>query len=217
MIIDPQKKTSEQILNLASFKNRQILEIGCGDGHTTRQLVEQATEFIAIDPDPDSIAKAKESIPGVDFRVGSGEDLGFPNDSFDVVLFTKSLHHQKGSQALNEASRVLREDGQVLVLEPAVDGDLSIICNLFDDETDVLNTAVKAMDNSTFKVVSREEFNTDWVFEYNQDLYSWLFDYYDMLYDESKIPKVNQLLGSKQYSSPLVLSHKLVITSLANH
>lgn len=217
MIIDPKKQTSEQILNLASFKNKTVLEIGCGDGHTTMQLVDQATGFIAIDPNSESIAKAKECILGVDFRVGSGENLEFPKDSFDVVLFTQSLHHQNGYQALNEASRVLREGGQVLVVEPAVDGELSILCNIFDDETNVLNTAVKAMDNSKFKIVSREEFDTDWVFENKQEFYNWLFDYYDILYDESKITQVNHILGSKQYFSPLVLVHKLVITNITNH
>lgn len=217
MIIDPKSQTREQILHFANFNNRKVLEIGCGDGHTTRQLVDQAAEFIAIDPDPESIAKAKESLSGVDFRVGSGEDLEFLNNSFDVVLFTKSLHHQNGPQALIETSRVLREGGQVLVVEPAVDGNLSDICNLFDDETSVLTSAVEAMDNSHFKVVYREEFDTNWVFENKQEFYNWLFDYYDMPYDESKIKQVNQLLGSKQHSSPLVLVHKLIITTLTNH
>ena len=108
MIIDPKSQTREQILHFANFNNRRVLEIGCGDGHTTRQLVDQAAEFIAIDPDPESIAKAKESLSGVDFRVGSGEDLEFLNNSFDVVLFTKSLHHQNGPQALIECWYPLR-------------------------------------------------------------------------------------------------------------
>jgi hypothetical protein len=54
------------------------------------------------------------------------------------------------------------------------------------------------------------------VYENKQEFHNWLFDYYNMPYDQSKIKQVNQLLGSKQHFSPLVLVHKLMITTLTH-
>lgn len=214
MIIDREKLTLEKIFAYASLENRKILEIGCGDGRITEGLFVKSGSLVAIDPDPKSISIAKERIPDADFRVGSGEDLGFLNDAFDVVLFTLSLHHQNARKALKETAAVLKDDGQVLIIEPAVDSEVSIICNVFNDETAVLNNAVKDINASIFNVVCSEKFHAEWEFENNEELYSWLFDFYQTPFDHLKVAQVNQRLGNNKQSKPVILRDKLVITIL---
>jgi ubiquinone/menaquinone biosynthesis C-methylase UbiE len=214
MIIDKQNLTVAKILASRNLENLKVLEVGCGDGRITADLFGGAGSLTAIDPDAGSIASARERIPDADFRVGSGECLGFPDDSIDVVLFTLSLHHQNSHQALKEAARVLREYGQVLIVEPAIDSEISAICNLFNDETEVLNNAIEAINAGKFEVICVETFCVEWEFKDNQELYDWLCDHYHTRYDQTKVEKVNQLLGRKQWDRPVNLREKLVITKL---
>ncbi|MBT8362806.1 MAG: class I SAM-dependent methyltransferase [Deltaproteobacteria bacterium] len=214
MIIDKEELTLVKILALANLENRKVLEIGCGDGRITKGLLANSGSLIAIDPDSAAISTAKERIPEVDFRVGSGESLGFLNDCFDVVLFTLSLHHQNSSKALKEAAKVLNDDGQILIVEPVADSEISIICDIIESETDALNNAINAINTSMFKVVFAEEFYPEWEFENNRELYSWLFDHYQIPYDKSKVVRINKLLGDKKRSRPINLGDKHVIISL---
>lgn len=214
MIIDKESLTLEKILAFANLENRKVLEIGCGDGRITEGLLVNSGSLIAIDPDSAAISTAKGRLPDVDFRVGSGESLGFLNDCFDVVLFTLSLHHQNSSKALKEAAKVLNVDGQVLIIEPVVDSEISIICDIIESETEALNNAVNAINTSMFKVVCAEEFYPEWEFENNRELYRWLFDHYQIPYDKSKVDRINELLGDKQRSRPINLGDKHLITSL---
>lgn len=217
MINDKEHLTVEKILTFADFESQAVLEVGCGNGRITQGLIGKAESLIAIDPNTDAIANAIKRTPNVDFRIGSGENLEFNDASFDIVVFTLSLHHQNCDIALDEAARVLRDDGQILVIEPAVDSEVSIICNIFHDETPVLKNAIKAIDESLFKIASTEIFYTEWEFVDNQELYNWLFDFYQTPHDKIKIGKVNRLLGLRQDSRPINLQDKLAITRLTKH
>ncbi|WP_136809888.1 class I SAM-dependent methyltransferase [Desulfosediminicola flagellatus] len=214
MINDKGHLTVEKIVNFANLESQAVLEIGCGDGRITQGLIGKSESLIAIDPNPNAIATAKKRIPNADFRIGSGETLEFNDASFDMVLFTLSLHHQQCDMALGEAARVLKDSGKILVIEPAVDSEISIICNVFHDETPVLENAIKAIDASIFKIACTEVFYTEWEFVDNQELYNWLFEFYQTPYDNVKLGKVNALLGLSKGSRPLNLKDKLVITKL---
>lgn len=214
MIIDKGDVTLTKILEFAELANKQVLEIGCGDGRITMGLAGKPQSLTAVDPDSGSLEIAKKRIADVDFQVGTGESLMFADDSFDLVLFTLSLHHQNSYKALAEAARVLKGDGQVLVVEPAVDSRLSIICNVFIDETEVLTRAMRAMDESSFAISHRDVFYTSWEFTDVNELHDWLFDFYECPYDKKKAESVNALLGNQLQENPLVVSDKYMITSL---
>src|SRR6267142_2241510 len=51
----------------------------------------------------------------VHFLRGSAEDLSFPDGVFDAVICRLALPYTDNSQALAEASRVLRRGGQYLL------------------------------------------------------------------------------------------------------
>ena len=209
--------TLAKILQFVDLRDQEVLEIGCGDGRITSQLVGKAKRLVAIDPDAANIAEAKENMGGVGLRIGSGECLEFPSGSFGVILFTLSLHHQDSRVALREAQRVLRDDGRLVILEPVNDGEIEQVCNLFHDEAQVLQDALCAIEASDFEVERSEVFYTYWEFENEHELYEWLFTYYQKPFDSSLVVLIGRLLGNKVRSSSIILQDKTMIVSLRKH
>ena len=209
--------TLSKILQFADLRDQEVLEIGCGEGRITTQLVGKVKRLVAIDPDPAIIAEAKENTEGVSLRIGSGECLEFSSDSFDVILFTLSLHHQDSSLALREAKRVLRDHGRVVILEPVNDGEIEQVCNFFQNEAQVLQDTAHAIEASDFEVEGSEVFYTSWEFENEHELYEWLFTYYQKPFDNSLVVLIGELLGDKVKSPPIILQDKIMIISLRKH
>ena len=209
--------TLSKILQFADLRDQEVLEIGCGEGRITTQLVGKVKRLVAIDPDAEIIAEAKENTKGVSLRIGSGECLEFPSESFDIILFTLSLHHQDSSLALREAKRVLRDHGRVVILEPVNDGEIEQVCNFFQNEAQVLQDTAHAIEASDFEVESSEVFYTSWEFENEHELYEWLFTYYQKPFDNSLVVLIGELLGDKVKSPPIILQDKIMIISLRKH
>jgi 2-polyprenyl-3-methyl-5-hydroxy-6-metoxy-1,4-benzoquinol methylase len=74
-----------------SFAGTRVLEIGCGDGRLTRRYAAGAASVVAIDPQPDAIARLRAALPAVDARAVAIEDVALPRHSVDVVIFAWSL------------------------------------------------------------------------------------------------------------------------------
>ena len=204
------KKVKEHC-NLA---NKAVLEIGCGDGRISSKLAPGCASFIAIDPDKKSIDKAKTTFPGIDFRVGSGEKNSFPESSFDIVIFTLSLHHQNSYRALDEASRVVKTNGQVIIVEPVIDGELEKVCAFLNNEDTQKLHAQYAINMSSFSVVSSEILNSKWVFESENDLFQSLFEYYNMPFDSDIAMNIKRYLGNRIKSEPITLTDKMIVQVL---
>jgi ubiquinone/menaquinone biosynthesis C-methylase UbiE len=106
--IDPDLTKIEEFVQLSG---KTLLDIGCGDGRLTALLAGKPEAITAIDPDESRIETARGNISGVNFLVGSGEELDFAKETFDIVLFSYSLHHQNCTKALAEAGQVVRQTG----------------------------------------------------------------------------------------------------------
>jgi ubiquinone/menaquinone biosynthesis C-methylase UbiE len=216
MELDKEQIENTMIERFADLEGKRILEVGCGDGRVTAFLAEKAENLIAIDPEEGCIVEARENIKGVDFRVGSGEALEFEGDSFDLVIFTMSLHHHRNCErALREAYRVLDKGGQLLILEPAIDGQIQRLFHLFTDETEAIEKARNAIGAPDFCPDRRETFYKDWVFEDKEELYNYHFEHYgDSHYDGSIVGSINELLGERIDERPIIVKDKLKIVSM---
>jgi ubiquinone/menaquinone biosynthesis C-methylase UbiE len=53
------------------------------------------------------------------------------NESFYIVIFSYSLHHQDCAKALAEAKRVLRRGGHILIIESTPDGGFTLFVSIF--------------------------------------------------------------------------------------
>jgi ubiquinone/menaquinone biosynthesis C-methylase UbiE len=81
-------------------------------------------ELVGVDISPAMVATAQENIKragyaaAIDLRVAAAEALPFPDESFNAVVSTGSLHHWKPPlAALNEVHRVLKAGGYALVYD----------------------------------------------------------------------------------------------------
>ena len=216
MELDKEKTEIRMIERFADLKGNRVLEVGCGNGHLTSLLAEKSAELVGIDPDGASIAEARRNIKGVNFRIGSGEALEFEDESFDLVIFTMSLHHHTDCVlALREAHRTLKKDGRLLILEPAVDGETQRIYHLFANETPAIERALDATNSSDFNLEQHETFYKNWVFKDKEELYSYHFENYGSTdYDAGIVSNINKLLGEKINDKPVILRDKLEIFSM---
>lgn len=106
-------------------KDKDILEIGCGNGHGTKLIQKyfNPKKITAIDLDEKMIEKAKKGTKdiSVTFQVADAAKLPFASSSFDAVFDFGIIHHiPNWKDCLKELGRVLKPGGQ-LILE-----DLSI-------------------------------------------------------------------------------------------
>lgn len=211
---DERQVTLAEIERLAGLDGLEVLEIGCGDGDVTCDLAGRPKKMIAIDPDEASLALARSNVPGVDFRVGSGERLDFPDHSFDLVLFTLSLHHQDASRAMTEAYRVLKEDGRVLVIEPTVDGEVERLFNMVEDETDDILRAAASIKTGPFNLEQSNIYFIEYEFVDRQELYQWIGDCFRTSLSSNITERMDGILGRRINNKPLVVQEKLSIVSL---
>ena len=82
----------ESVLELLDIKpGEQILDMGCGTGHLTKQIKDHGAEVTGIDASAEMIEKAEKEFPGVDFKVADGANFHF-NKAFDAVFSNAALH-----------------------------------------------------------------------------------------------------------------------------
>lgn len=99
------------------IENKKILDIGCGTGAFAPLFNSQ--NYFGIDILPVYIEYAKKNCKG-SFEVMDATNLKFPSESFDRVLIMAVLHHLNDEDAdmvVKEALRVLKPNGQVLIME----------------------------------------------------------------------------------------------------
>lgn len=61
----------------------RVLDLGCGDGALSRQLIDAGAELVGVDASPELVAAARER--GVDARVGDGQTLVL-DQTFDAAF-----------------------------------------------------------------------------------------------------------------------------------
>jgi ubiquinone/menaquinone biosynthesis C-methylase UbiE len=94
------------------------LEIGCGEGTNLVRLARRGTCF-GVDLFPAKLHFAASELPEVRFAVANAARLPFRSGSFRSVFVRDLLHHVPNPAAvLEEAVRVLAEDGTLCLLEP---------------------------------------------------------------------------------------------------
>lgn len=110
------------------FKNPKILEIGCGNGYTTEQIVRQLDiKLMCVDFCEEFIEIAKKrNLQNATFKVGDVLNLKFDDASFDIVFTERCLINldswEKQQKVLNEIRRILKVGGAFLMIEAFTDG-----------------------------------------------------------------------------------------------
>jgi SAM-dependent methyltransferase len=108
---------SPQLASFASVRpGQRVLDVGCGPGALTSELVERLgpTGVAAVDPSESFVAAARERHPGVDVRQASAEDLPYRAATFDAALAQLVVHFMADPVlGIREMARVTRRGGVV--------------------------------------------------------------------------------------------------------
>jgi SAM-dependent methyltransferase len=142
----------EILSRLLPLEGARVIELGCGAAGTTRQIAERTDVDEIVAAEVDSIQHAKnleiDDLPTVTFKSFGAEAIAEPEDSFDIVLMFKSLHHVPGpamDDALSEIRRVLKPGGLAYISEPVFAGSFNEVIRLFHDESSVRLAAFEAV------------------------------------------------------------------------
>lgn len=95
---------------------RTVLDLGAGTGKLTASLIGRGAKVVAVEPDPEMLAELRRSLPSVDARLGTAEQVPVPDGSVDAVLVGQAWHWFDADRALAEVRRVLRPGGTLGLL-----------------------------------------------------------------------------------------------------
>lgn len=101
-------------------KEDTVLELGCGTGYFTREILHTNAKVVAIDISPDLLNVARETISSenVTFVEENAYQMSFRDNQFDAVIGSSVLHHLDIEKAIAEIHRVMKPNGIVAFTEP---------------------------------------------------------------------------------------------------
>ncbi len=137
---------------LLPLKDARILDLGCGAAEVSRAIADSVSGSDVVAMETDAVQHEEnlkaDQLPNLEFKLGGAERIPERDESFDVVLMLKSLHHVPANdmdQALREVRRVLHMDGLAFIVEPVFGGALNDILRVFHDEKEVRLAAFDAV------------------------------------------------------------------------
>jgi ubiquinone/menaquinone biosynthesis C-methylase UbiE/DNA-binding transcriptional ArsR family regulator len=112
-------------LALRLVPNVVVADLGAGEGLISQLLARNAKQVWCIDNSPRMIEVGtelarKNDLANLTYKLGDIEQVPLPDESVDLAILSQALHHARHPQkAVDEAHRILRPGGQLLVLELA--------------------------------------------------------------------------------------------------
>lgn len=105
----------------SEFKNKKVLEVGCGLGADLQKFKEAGADVYAIDSSESAghtlskrFALINESFK---FKAADFRSIPFDNESFDLYYSFGVLHHSPWiKNGIEEAYRVLKSDGEMIIM-----------------------------------------------------------------------------------------------------
>ena len=100
-----------------------VADLGAGEGLVSQLIAHRAERVWCIDTSPrmvevgTELAK-KNGLAKLTYKLGDIESVPLPDRSVDLAILSQALHHASHPQtAVNEACRILKSGGQLLVLD----------------------------------------------------------------------------------------------------
>ena len=111
---------------LGPLADQRLLDVGTGTGEVLRQLARRAgrpRQAIGVDSSPAMLSRVPALPAGWDIRHSDARRLPFGDRAFDLAVASYVLHvlpHADVPAALAELRRVLRPDGRLVTVTPAI-------------------------------------------------------------------------------------------------
>jgi ubiquinone/menaquinone biosynthesis C-methylase UbiE len=109
-------------LDKIDFRNKQVLEIGLGQGADSMQLINRGAIYHGIDLTEESVRRVKERFalfnkPYQQVQVANAEQIPYADNSFDIVYSHGVIHHSPNIEKIvAEIHRVLKPGGQAVIM-----------------------------------------------------------------------------------------------------
>jgi SAM-dependent methyltransferase len=105
--------------SLEDLSKGKILDVGCGSGADLKKLRDKGWETYGVDISSIAVKHARKL--GLDVFSGELNEAMFPNGYFDVIVMKYALEHMHNPlKVLNEAHRILRDDGLLVIGVPNI-------------------------------------------------------------------------------------------------
>jgi ubiquinone/menaquinone biosynthesis C-methylase UbiE len=118
----PYEAYSELLQYLKVVKGKSLLDVGCGTGYFLKQAASAGLQTYGVDISEEGVKIAQGISPTSKLQVGKGEELKFPDGSFDYVTCNGVLEHfldmEKG---IREIVRVGKSDAAFCIVVPNSD------------------------------------------------------------------------------------------------
>ena len=116
------KNIRHDLLPLISEEDKCILEVGCAEGMTGKELKKRPGMFVAgIEMNKDAAEIARNVLD--DVIIGDIEEMEIPYNpsSFDCIIFADVLEHLVDPlAAIHKVKKVLKNDGTIIMSIPNV-------------------------------------------------------------------------------------------------
>lgn len=109
-----------RVVGKLSRRDGSLLDVGCGLGGTSSYLARHfpVSRVYGINVSDYQIAQCRVRVPNAHFEVMPAEQMRFPDATFDAVVCVEAALHFKGRREfLNEAWRVLKPGGEIVVAD----------------------------------------------------------------------------------------------------
>lgn len=108
------------VMYLPAERRGRVLDVGSGNGEMLKDLRRFGWEAHGVDFDEKAVKSARQNY-GLDVRLGTLEEQGYPENAFDAVIVSHVIEHVHDPVALlDECRRILRPGGVLVVITPNV-------------------------------------------------------------------------------------------------
>jgi SAM-dependent methyltransferase len=135
-VFDPDRRVLAALERIVPISGKRIADVGTGIGHYPLLLARRTGRTYGIEDQPELLRVARERAdathqPNIRIVEGSGVHLPLRDGAVDIVLSGEIEAHDRWLPAIDEAARVLRPNGRLVVIGYYGRDDL---VNLLDPE-----------------------------------------------------------------------------------
>ena len=227
------EEEKKKVLSLVDFKDKVILDVGCGDGRYREIFKEKCQKYIGIDIDEELISQ--NNLKNLDEKIiYQCADIKnyHSTEKFDVIILSLSFHEidikEQGTALLNMLG-LLKEDGKIIILDPRLDSNsFQGLWNvayenlkLFQHDYIVKHSKEvikKAVENKLCKVVKEDTLDIKFEFENLEEIENMIKssdDFKEVEWDSKTKQRLEAILREFiKTDNPIVLYDKLDITMI---
>jgi len=149
-------------------KNAQILEVGCGDGRSIKDVLDITKNIAAIDHDLKAVDDAINNFknyPSIKIVLADAKNIPFKDETFDFILCLTTFANFADNKykILEEMKRVLKKDGKIIISvfsEDAFEERMKVYKNIPSTIKKVIDNRTVIFEGSGEDIVS-EQFSQD--------------------------------------------------------